>query len=220
MVQISFRSPPPLEVVQVTAVEKTENCRRVPLTGLEESALAMGRGAVMRDQFQHACVVVAIITAIFSESCEAELGSPTFGASHLETGLLAPGNATDVYVRIARGALGCWFAANGRLKETHIFYAEAAPSASGGDGEIVIHERDTSQPSPRGVKVFRIRLINEPGGTRVVVDGRKLPADVLDKMKTDVDVWAHEGTGCTLAPPPLTIPASSPKQGLPLTAKG
>jgi hypothetical protein len=174
----------------------------------------------MRDQFRHGYLVLAILAAFLSVSCEAQLGSPTLGASNLETGSLAPGNATDVYVRIARGALGCWFAANGQLKETHIFYAEAAPSSSGGDGEIVIHERDTSQPSPRGVKVFRIRLINESGGTRVIVDGRKLPADVLDKMMKDVDLWAHEGTGCTLAPLPLTIPASSPKHGLPQTAKG
>jgi hypothetical protein len=160
------------------------------------------------------------MAALFSQSCEAELGTPTLGGSNFESGSLAPGNATDVYIRIARGALGCWFAANGRLKETHIFYAEAAPSTSGGDGEIVIHERDPSQPSPRGVKVFRIRLINESGGTRVVVDGRKLPADVLDKMKTDVEVWAHEGTGCTLAPVPMTIPASSSKQGAQPTTKG
>ncbi len=38
---------------------------------------------------------------------------------------------TDVYTRIARGALTCWFGAAGPLKGTHIYHAEAAPASQG-----------------------------------------------------------------------------------------
>ena len=42
------------------------------------------------------------------------------------------GSATDIYARIAQGAMGCWFAVSGPLKKDYIFHASAdAPSRGG-----------------------------------------------------------------------------------------
>lgn len=106
------------------------------------------------------------------------------------------GSPTEVYTRIARGALGCWFAANGPLKGTHVFHADAEPAHKGGRAEIVIHERDLTAPSPRGLKAFRI--IVEPVGDSgaLTIENLKLPKPVGDAMEQDVRRWGSGAIGC------------------------
>ena len=47
----------------------------------------------------------------------------------VETAVVVPGTPTEIYTLVAGGALRCWFGADGPLKATHVFHAEAAPPA-------------------------------------------------------------------------------------------
>ncbi len=41
------------------------------------------------------------------------------------------GSPTEVYERIARGVLSCWFGTNGPLKANYVYHAEAEPAGEG-----------------------------------------------------------------------------------------
>lgn len=107
------------------------------------------------------------------------------------------GSATEVYERIGRGAMACWFGADGFLKSTHIYDAMAEPAHQGGKAEILIRERDTSGGNPRGLKAFRI-LITPSGSdeTNVVAENFKLPEPMAAKMKKNVAAWSIGDQGC------------------------
>ncbi len=68
------------------------------------------------------------------------------------------GSATELYSRVASGAMSCWFAANGPLKKDFIFHATADAPSRGGKAEIVIHQRDPTQPNPRGAKAYLVEI--------------------------------------------------------------
>lgn len=107
------------------------------------------------------------------------------------------GSATEVYERIGRGAMACWFGAHGFLKATHIYEASAEPEHKGGKAEILIRERDTAAESPRGIKAFRISIT--PSGseeTSVVAENLKLPEPTAAKMKKSVAAWSIGDQGC------------------------
>lgn len=126
------------------------------------------------------------------------------------------GEPTEVYSEVARGALACWMGADGPLKRSHIFQAEAAPPARGGAAEITLHERDATLPDQRGVRAFRVSLAQTAGGTRVAVSAPKLPPDFTQAMAGDVQTWANHGQGCqlrTVAPPPAPVPAPKVAKG-------
>jgi hypothetical protein len=116
------------------------------------------------------------------------------------------GASTDVYARVARGALTCWFGANGPLKASHIFNAEAAPPSKGGAAEIVVHERDPTQPSPKGMRVFRISFTAESEDkTRLSLQAGKLPPDLAQAMEKDTLAWGFGRQSCeaqVVRPPP------------------
>ncbi len=123
-----------------------------------------------------------------------ETGATGVAASGLltaETATIADGTPTEVYALVARGALGCWFAANGPLKATHIFHADAAPPAHGGGAEIVLHERDASVRDQRGARVFRVALAGAPGGTHVGITVIKVAPALAELMVRDVEVWGR-----------------------------
>jgi hypothetical protein len=129
------------------------------------------------------------------------------------------GTTVDVYSAVARGALVCWMGANGPLKTTHIFHAEALPPSSGtGGAEIAIHQRDPSQPSPRGVRALRITFADTGGETtKVTFENLKLPQDLGDAMLKDTLAWARLGESCQAqvvrppAPPPPVVQAKPKK---------
>ena len=130
------------------------------------------------------------------------------------------GTSIEVYERIGRGAMACWFGANGFLKTTHIYEATAEPAHKGGQAEIIIRERDNSTESPRGVKAFQIQIT--PSGsdeTSVTAENLKLPEATAQQMKNAVAAWSTGKHGCDTtafagawqpdaAPPP---PASKEK---------
>jgi hypothetical protein len=127
------------------------------------------------------------------------------------------GTPTEVYERVARAALVCWFGAHGPLKKTHIFNAEAAPPTKGGDAEISVHERDSTQPSPRGSRVFRIWLAAESGdSTRMTIQVSKLPQDLAQAMEKDTLAWGIGRESCETQivrppPPPPETAKAKPK---------
>jgi hypothetical protein len=150
--------------------------------------------------------------------------SNTFtSSSPYETSAIVPGNPTQVYTQVARGALGCWFGAGGPLKASHVFRAEAEPPAKGGSAEIVIHERDTSFRDQRGVKAYRIAFATEVMGVRIGMTALKFEAKRAQAMAKDVEAWAKGGSSCqlrALMPPPappakgkmVKAPAASKKR--------
>ncbi len=126
-----------------------------------------------------------------------------------ETSVLASGTPTGVFTQVAQGVLGCWFGADGPLKASHVYRAEAEPPAKGGEAEIVIHERDTALRDQRGPRAYRISFASEMGGVRVTPAALKLDLKLAEAMARDVEMWAKEGAkagaGCQLRalfPPP------------------
>lgn len=141
---------------------------------------------------------------------------PSPAAAPAEISTIVPGTPTEVYTRVARGALRCWFGANGPLKATHIFNAEAAPPSDGGVAEIVLHERDVALRDQRGARAFRISIVGEGGGVHVGMTPIKIGAPLAEPMVRDVETWAQGGSGCqagALGPPAPTAaaPAKSAK---------
>jgi hypothetical protein len=121
---------------------------------------------------------------------EATAGIPISGAV---------GSATDIYSHIASGAMACWFAAHGPLKKDYIFHAAAEPASRGGGGKavITIHERDPSQPNPRGFKAYVVEI--QPTGessANVRADNRKMPEAYAAAMTGDISRWAKGEEGC------------------------
>ena len=107
------------------------------------------------------------------------------------------GSPTEVYSRIARGAMTCWFGARGPLKASYIYHAEAQPAAQGGKAEIVIHERDRLSEDPRGLRAFRVQITPNGDTARVAVENLKLEAPLASSMEKDVLRWAGGAIGCT-----------------------
>jgi hypothetical protein len=117
-------------------------------------------------------------------------------ATPYETTTIAAGTPTEVYTLVAGGALRCWLRADGPLKATHVFHAEAAPPAEGGAAEIVLHERDPSFRDQRGPRAFRVSFASDPGGVRVAIATIKIAAPLSELMVRDVVEWARGGAGC------------------------
>jgi hypothetical protein len=138
---------------------------------------------------------------------------PPAGAP-IETATTAPGTPTEVYALVAGGALRCWFGADGPLKATHVFHAEAAPPSEGGVAEIVLHERDATMRDQRGARAFRVSFTASAGGVHVGITTIKVAAPLSELMTRDVAVWASGGSGChagALSPPPQAAVAPTPK---------
>ncbi len=133
-----------------------------------------------------------------------------------ETSLFVAGTPTGVFAQVARGALGCWFAADGPLKATHVYRAEAQPPARGGDAEISIHERDATVRDLRGPRVYKISFTAESTGVRVATIAMKHELKVAEAMARDVAVWAKGGEGCQLRKvltPPVPAPSAAVSKG-------
>jgi hypothetical protein len=157
-------------------------------------------------------MVLVVLQAIGAGACSsANLPQLPTGSAPVETGAVVAGPAeaapyettsivrgtpTEAYALVAGGALRCWFGADGPLKATHVFHAEAAPPAEGGAAEIVLHERDPAFRDQRGARAFRVSLAADPGGVRVGVTVIKIAAPLSELMVRDVAAWAGGGAGC------------------------
>jgi hypothetical protein len=109
------------------------------------------------------------------------------------------GSPTEVYARVARGAMACWFGAAGPLKADYVYHAEAQPAAQGGKSEILIHERDRRSENPRGLKAFRVAIAPKAGTATLTVENLKLAEPQAKSMEKDVRRWAAGAIGCSEA---------------------
>lgn len=107
------------------------------------------------------------------------------------------GSGSEIYSRIARGAVQCWFGASGPFKKDYVYHAEADAPSRGGKAEITMHVRDPSQPNPRGPKAYRIKI--EPVGETALVNAEnlRLPEPTALALNADVGRWAKGEIGCT-----------------------
>ena len=95
----------------------------------------------------------------------------------------------------------CWFAVGGPLKKDYFYHATAAPASRGGKAQIVIHERDTTQPNPRGLKSYIVNI--EPTGessATVRAENLKMTDAFAGAMTNDVARWTKGEDGCSQAP--------------------
>jgi hypothetical protein len=111
----------------------------------------------------------------------------------------AVGSTTDIYSRIASGAMACWFSVSGPLKKDYIFHAAAdAPSRGGGGKAVVtIHQRDLTAPNPRGPKAYVVEIL--PSGessANVTVENRKMSDVYAAAMTDDITRWSKGEEGC------------------------
>ena len=125
-------------------------------------------------------------------------------------------STTEVYGRIAAGAMRCWFANYGQIKKSHIFHADADPLAKGGGVEVAVLERDLAGPKPWGAKAFKVLLAPSGEQTSIAVENLKMPEPMATPMRDDVFDWAQGGTGCRLKPseppsPAAEVPAKKKK---------
>lgn len=113
-----------------------------------------------------------------------------------DVALIVAGAPTDVYALVARGALKCWFGADGPLRPTHVFHAEAESPTKGGAAEMVLHDRDESVRDKRGARAFRVSFSSAPAGARVAVSVPRMEEQLARLMARDVFAWARGGTDC------------------------
>lgn len=120
------------------------------------------------------------------------------------------GTPIELYNRIARGATRCWFGEGG-LRATHIFNATAEPESKGNaSAEIVIHEKDTRAPDPRGNRAFRVQIVPSGDSAKVEVENIRFPQDVGQRMEREVRRWARDDLSCTRSDAPVAAAEPSP----------
>lgn len=110
------------------------------------------------------------------------------------------GTPTEVYTRIARGVLTCWFGADGPLKSAYIYHAQADPASKGGNAQIRIMTRDHEASDPRALRAYLIAISPGEGVTKVEVENRRLPEPMAVRLKEDIDRWATGQDGCGEGP--------------------
>lgn len=113
---------------------------------------------------------------------------------------LPVGTPTEVYTRVARGALTCWFGASGPLKGPYIYHADADPPSKGGKAEIDVRTRDFTAADPRSLKAFHVGIEAGGEGTRVDIENVKIPEPLATRLTADVHRWAANQEGCSEEP--------------------
>lgn len=110
------------------------------------------------------------------------------------------GTPTELYTRIARGALTCWFGASGPLKSTYMYHAEAAPPSQGGRSEIIIRIKDKDAADPRSLRAYRVTIAAGETGSVLETENVKIPEPLATSLGADVRRWAADDEGCSAAP--------------------
>ena len=168
-----------------------------------------GKGLIIARQ--SAVILVVVALGIWGGGCSSISESPSWtmpDAPKLPSldsvaALTAPaeappkGSATELYTKVARGAVGCWFGATGPLKKDYIYNAEADAPSRGGKAEITIHNRDASQPNPRGPKAYLIKIDpKDESNATIATENLKMPEPMAEIMAADVNRWSRGDTGC------------------------
>lgn len=103
----------------------------------------------------------------------------------------------DVYARIARGALKCWFGPEGSLKKTHVFHARVDSPTKGTGAEIAVHTR--AEGSSHGVlRAFSIKIVPADSGSVVEAENLRFPKAQADLMLADVGRWTEGKDDCSV----------------------
>lgn len=150
------------------------------------------------------------------------LSAPSLAAL-LPQGDSATGTPTEVYTRIARGVLTCWFGAKGPLKATHIYHAEAEPASKGGKSEIEIFQKDPAAQDPRSLRAYRITILPSGSAAKVETENIKVAEPLASRLNADVMRWSSAEGGCgdgpvtggwsaEQLPPPPEHPVKAAKQ--------
>lgn len=154
----------------------------------------------------HQTVALATAMAVLLAGCGASLetGNLTTGTLKLPditlpipAGFAGPkGTSTEIYERVARGALTCWLGASGPLKNTHVFHAVSQPARKGGLSQIVLSEKAENTKSKRGAQAARITI--QPSGSTAAVsfENVRLRDTLADRFNADVHRWAADNEGC------------------------
>lgn len=106
------------------------------------------------------------------------------------------GAPTEIYTRIARGILTCWFAPGGPMKPTYIYHADAEPPSKGGASIISIHLRDREATDPRSIRAWKLAVVPAPEGTTVDIENFKLPPQIAEPLTRDARRWAAGEEEC------------------------
>lgn len=179
--------------------------------------------------------VVAVVMGVLAGGCASNpLSLPPLPASlgaDAQSATVAPDPPVDVYSRVARGALKCWFGSAGSLKKSHVFHAKTDPPSAGGAAQIVVHTRDaeTLQPGQAGyaaLRAFQISISPAAGGSLVETQNVRFPEPQGLDMTKDVARWVGGSDGCSVlgtggwaaAPASAVVPAA-PGAGVAKKAK-
>jgi hypothetical protein len=110
------------------------------------------------------------------------------------------GSSTEVYTRIARGVLTCWFGAAGPLKSTHVYHAEADPASKGGKSEIEIFQKDPTASDPRSLRAYRVVILPSGSTAKVEIENIKIAEPLASRLGADVLRWSQSEGGCGDSP--------------------
>jgi hypothetical protein len=156
-----------------------------------------------------------LIVGGLAGACSSDGGSTALGlpsASDLSIGSLPSisalvphegrivGTPTEVYTRVARGALTCWFGATGPLKSRYVYHADADPPSKGGRSEIVIFEKDEDAADPRSLRVYRVVISTAEQKTKLELENLKVAEPLASRLGADIARWAANDEGCGEAP--------------------
>lgn len=172
------------------------------------------------------CAVLIAATAAFA-ACSGSVPSLTSVATVPDLTAVAPkltpadaprpvGAPTEIYTRIARGILTCWFGPAGPLKPKYIYHADAEPPSKGGASVISIHHRDREATDPRSIRAWKLAVVPAPEGTSVNIENYKLPPEIAEPLTRDARRWAAGEEGCgegslsAAASAPPTAPSTAP----------
>jgi len=140
-------------------------------------------------------------------------GGPILGPLSADATRVAAAPA-EVYARIARGAMTCWFGGRGALAKSHIFHAEVDPPWRGGRAHIVIHERAADPDHPWGLRAFQVDLTQDSEHTAIAIENFHMPVLFEQRMREDILQWAAGTAECSsLGPSPAPSPGASPGAG-------
>ncbi|MGE0698371.1 MAG: hypothetical protein AB7O57_04680 [Hyphomicrobiaceae bacterium] len=113
----------------------------------------------------------------------------------------SPDTPAEVYSRVARGALKCWFGPDGSLKRTHVFHARVDPPSSGGTAEIGVSTRDpvSGSSSQGSLRAFRVGIAPNGGsGSLVEAQNVRFPEEQARLMSADITRWVAGQEGCSV----------------------
>lgn len=139
-------------------------------------------------------------TAQRADPAAAESGTMATLKSMIPKGEQIVGTPTELYTRIARGALTCWFGASGPLKGAYMYHADADPPSKGGRSEITIRMKDTTASDPRSLRAYRVLIAPGETGSVLDIENAKLPEPLAASLSSDVRRWAGDEEGCSAVP--------------------